>query len=140
MRRLTLTCLCALAATTAEAADAWYTQRWSNEARSGPGTYYGLKATINRGVTVTVLKVQGDWAQFSLPPVTAWMAKSSLAQTPPKDSLFDSVHRLRARLSAPAFNTTAVAAVRGFALRYGRAKASSLDTLGSLQEPFFTPE
>jgi Zn-dependent protease with chaperone function len=138
--KLLLAILLLSASRSVSAGETLYTQRWRNEARSGPGTYYGLKGTLNKAVAVTPLQAQGDWVQISLPPLTAWMAKTSLGPALPKDSILDSMQRLRSKFTTPTYNAAAVAAVRGFALRYGRAKASDLNALNALQPPFFTPE
>jgi hypothetical protein len=140
MRLSLLVAACLSTALNAIAGETLYTQRWRNEARTGPGVYFGLKGTLNKGVAVTVLKTEGEWTQFTLPPITAWMAKTSLGPTIPKDNILDSMQKLRSKFAAPAYNSTAVAAVRGFALRYGRAKNSDLNALNAVPPPFFTPE
>lgn len=124
----------------ASAGDTMYTQRWRNEARSGPGAYFALKGTLNKGVAVTTGKVDGDWVELNA-PVKGWMAKSSLGAVAPKEGgMMDAFNRLRSKLTPQKANGAAIAAVRGFALRHGRGKAAPVDDFLKQQGPFFTPD
>ncbi len=55
MKASLLAAACLLAALRAAAGETLYTQRWRNEARTGPGAYYGMKGTLNKGVAVTTV-------------------------------------------------------------------------------------
>lgn len=124
-------------AAAANAAGTQYTQRWQNELRHGPGAYYPVGFVLGRGAPLTVLKGARGWTQVELQgmktPGQLWIADTCLAPQPPK-GLLDLLKPARpARLAA------ASAAVRGFALRFGRAKGAEVD--GLLKRPAaFSPQ
>ena len=137
MRKLLTALLLAAAAAPASSSSpalpTRFTQKAQNDLRAGPGPYYPLKAVLGRGAEVRVVKTAGDWTLvrlqgFSDAPL--WTPSSALGG-PIKPSPLDFF-----RPERPARMAAASAAVRGFALRYGRAKGPGVDALLSRPAPF----
>lgn len=120
------------------AAEVLYTRRLVNEIRVGPGSYYSLRGTLPRGAAVSVVETRGAWARFELEGAKGpfWMAASSLGREPGLVESEAEVSQAGA-ICSPAVMITAV---RGFALRYGRATGSDLAALERVKPPFFAPE
>ena len=119
-----------------------YTKRVRNEVREGPGNYYPLVAVLPKGAPVSVTKGEGGWLNFSARvssggAVRGWIAKNCLSNKEAGKSMASLDLGALPQGVSPA---SVAAAVRGFALSYGRAKASALDSLQALKPPFFTPE
>ncbi|MBI5243796.1 MAG: M48 family metalloprotease [Elusimicrobia bacterium] len=129
---------CACAAWAADTGQQ-FTKRVKNEAREGPGNYYPLVSVLPKGASVPVINVQGGWVNFKLEGSkkrSAWIAKNCLVAKGAGQSMMNLDLSGSASSASPA---SVAAAVRGFATRYGRAKASALDKLAKLKPPFFTP-
>jgi len=115
-----------------------YTKRTKNEVREGPGSYYRLLAVLPRGVAITILKRQEGWVNFlrgekkaQQELLAAWMSKNCLIDKKPNDVLKD----LKIEWNSPKASPSSIAAaIRGFAVRYGRTKPPAVDSLLNLQE------
>jgi hypothetical protein len=143
MRLLALAAAALLAAASASApafaaSKTAYTQRRENALRRGPGAYYPVVFVLGRGAPVEVLKSAGGWSQVELRGMKTpaiWLADNALGPAPPKgflEGLF--------KPAPPARMAAASAAVRGFALRFGRGKAPEVDGLLKRPEPFSPAE
>jgi len=141
MKRLAFPLLCLASAALAAEAGLQVTKRAKNEAREGPGNYYPLVSVLPKGAAVPIIKVQGGWVNFKLEPSkgkpapNAWIAKNCLAEKEAGKSVMDMDLKGSPAGASPA---SVAAAVRGFAMRYGRAKESSLDALNAVKQPFFS--
>jgi hypothetical protein len=118
-----------------------YTKRSKNEVREGPGSYYQLLKVLPKGVAIPVVKRDGGWVNFkhgnNAGPVSAWISKNCLVEGKQVDLLRD----IRLEWQSPKASPSAVAAaIRGFALRYGKASSTVLDSLLELQTDLFTPD
>ena len=110
-----------------------YTKRSKNEVREGPGSYFRLVAVLPKGVAVTVVKRQEGWANIFLGEkipqrdfVDAWMSKNCLIDKKPNTALRDLNIEWQSSKASP---SSVAAAIRGFAVRYGRTKAPAVDAL-----------
>ncbi|HLX13505.1 MAG TPA: M48 family metallopeptidase [Bacteroidota bacterium] len=121
--------------------DKAYTKRPRNEVRKGPGTYYPLVVVLPEGVLVKTFKMTDGWFNIQIPSDTSssasseWLSKNSLADQPPKNSAkhFD--------ISSPnASPSSLAAAIRGFAVRFGKVSDVSLDSLNLLDQIYFDPD
>ncbi|MDP2884166.1 MAG: M48 family metalloprotease [Ignavibacteria bacterium] len=118
-----------------------YTKRSKNEVREGPGSYFQLLRVLPKGVAVPVLKRDGGWVNFkpgnSAGGASAWLSKNCLIESKPTDLLRNLKLEWQSSKASP---SAVAAAIRGFALRYGRITAAVVDTLIDLQDGLFTPE
>jgi len=117
-----------------------YTKRSKNEVREGPGSYYQLLKVLPKGVAIPIVKRNGGWINFrhvaTAGATSAWMSKNCLVEGKQVDLLRD----LKLEWQSPKASPSAVAAaIRGFALRYGKTSAPALDSLFDLQRDLFTP-
>ncbi len=118
-----------------------YTKRSKNEVREGPGSYYQLLKVLPKGVAIPVVKRDGGWVNFkhvaSTGRTSAWMSKNCLVEGKQVDLLRD----LKLEWQSPKASPSVVAAaIRGFALRYGKTNSTVLDSLLDLQTDLFTPD
>jgi hypothetical protein len=118
-----------------------YTKRSKNEVREGPGSYYQLLKVLPKGVAIPVVKRDGGWVNFrpgdDAVLTSAWISKNCLVEGKQVDLLRD----LKLEWQSPKASPSAVAAaIRGFALRYGKANSAVLDSLLDLQTSVFTPD
>jgi hypothetical protein len=116
-----------------------YTKRSKNEVREGPGSYYQLLKVLPRGVAIPVLKRDGGWVNFRPgerdDAKSVWISKNCLVEGKQVDLLRD----LKIEWLSPKASPSAVAAaIRGFALRYGKVSPAVLDTLVDLQGSAFS--
>lgn len=114
-----------------------YAQHWRNELRLGPGAYFPAQGLLEKGAEVSIVKRQAGWSKVEVPGFVAgdlWAADSCLGPTPPANGLLD---RLRSKTNARRY-VPATAAVRGFAVRYGRVKPASVDALLKTAGPPFS--
>lgn len=117
------------------------TKRSKNEVREGPGSYYQLLKVLPKGVAIPIVKRDGGWVNFrhgeNTGTTSAWISKNCLVETKQVDLLRD----LKLEWQSPKASPSAVAAaIRGFALRYGKANSTALDSLFDLQANLFTPD
>ena len=109
-----------------------YTKRSKNEVRNGPGNYFNLLAVLPAGVAIPKVKAEGGWVNFQLSRLivseefTAWISKNCLIDKKPGKGLKE----LKAEWLSPKASPAAVAAaIRGFAVRYGRTSPPAVDSL-----------
>jgi Zn-dependent protease with chaperone function len=98
--------------------------------RSGPGSWFAARYVLGRGARVVVLESKGGWARLN---GSGWVSETAFAAAPQGATAAAPKGK-----RAPA--SVAVAAVRGFALRFGRAPKADVDALAKAQPPFFRPE
>jgi len=128
----------------AAAQEVQYTKRPNNEMRDGPGNYYPLLYVFPPGIPLTILKKEGGWFQSRVRGMDS--ANTSLAGWVSKYCLVDKTPERGARrreflMADPKASPTSVAAaIRGFALRYGKTDAGSVDILMKVQAARFPPE
>ena len=110
-----------------------FTKRSKNEVREGPGSYFRLMGVLPRGVAIPVLKHQEGWVNFvpgEKKPAngaqSAWMSKNCLVEKRPNGVLKDLNIEWNSSKASP---SSIAAAVRGFAVRYGRTRPSTVDSL-----------
>ncbi len=126
-----------------------HTKRLKNEVREGPGNYYPLLYVLPGGSGLQILERQGGWLKFQLLNQTilkalpdsisqsdSWISKNCLVEKKPRESWRDLKYPWRILKASRAGVS---AATRGFALRFGIASSSDLDSLADLQTSFFTP-
>ena len=118
-----------------------YTRRSKNEVRDGPGSYYHLLKILPRGVAIPVMKRDAGWINFRPGDrggsTSAWISQNCLVEGKLMDVLRDLLLEWKSTKASP---SAAAAAIRGFALRYGRITPGGLDTLDDLQKDLLTPE
>ncbi len=109
-----------------------YTKRAKNEVREGPGSYFRLMGILPKGVAIPVVKHQEGWVNFrtedrkAAKDMSAWMSKNCLVEKKPDAALKD----LKIEWNSPKASPSSVAAaVRGFAVRYGRTRPPAVDSL-----------
>lgn len=114
-----------------------YTKRLRNDVREGPGNYYPLIVVLKAGVAVPLIESKNGWVKFyvpkfkdnpgeSVPRPDWWIAQNALVKKPPGGHITKlniSVQSTKASASA------VMAAVRGFAIRYGKINAPVVDSL-----------
>jgi hypothetical protein len=128
-----------LAPVSARAAQKMYAQNWRNELRAGPSVLAPSKGLLDKGTPVLVAAARDGWARVEIEGLSAgelWIAESALGPQPPRAGLLDA---LRGRAALKRF-VPVTAAVRGFAVRHGRAKPASVKALEAVAEPAFTAE
>ncbi|HAL57382.1 MAG TPA: hypothetical protein DCP63_13175 [Bacteroidetes bacterium] len=108
-----------------------YTKRSKNEVRDGPGNYFHLLAVLPPGVAIPILKTEEGWINFPVGRVkssdfTAWIARNCLIEKKPVQGIRDLKGEWSSTKASP---TTVAAAIRGFAVRYGKAKPPVVDSL-----------
>ncbi|MFH0992124.1 MAG: M48 family metalloprotease [bacterium] len=121
-----------------------YTKREKNEVREGPGSYYRLMGLILKGTAIPVLKKEGGWINFSTKQMkdlakfnAGWLSKNCLSEK----QLGKDIQNFKGGAGAMQVSQAAVAAaVRGFALRYGRTNPPTIDSLLSYSSDIFAPE
>ena len=118
-----------------------YTKRSKNEVREGPGSYYGLLKVLPKGVAIPVVKRDGGWVNFkggtNTDENSVWISKNCLVEGKQVDLLRD----IKLEWESPKASPSAVAAaIRGFALRYGRGTPAAVDALLDIQSDSFTPD
>lgn len=113
-----------------------YTKRSKNEVREGPGSYFRLMGVLPRGVAIPVSKQQEGWINFApsekqsaSDALSVWMSKNCLVEKKPGGALKDLRIEWNSTKASP---SSIAAAVRGFAIRYGRTKPSTVDSLSKL--------
>lgn len=123
-----------------------YTKRERNEVREGPGNYYPLIVVLRKGVEIPILETHDGWIKCyssalrgrsdGAGPADWWISKNSLAEKPPGNS----IRSLELELRTTKVTASAVmAAVRGFALRYGKVAPPTMDSLFAVTSRF-TPQ
>ena len=118
-----------------------YTKRAKSEIRDGPGNYYPLLYVFPPGVPVVPLKHQDGWVNIHVAvekqsQITGWMSKYCLVEKTPASPLKDP----GLIVGSPKASASSVsAAIRGFALRYGKTSSEAVDSLVKLYRRFFTP-
>jgi hypothetical protein len=124
-----------------------YTKRSRNEVREGPGNYYPLIVVLRAGIEVPLLEVKNGWVKFYVsvfkdrPGESAsrpdwWIAKNALIEKPPRGP----INKLNVSVQSTKASASAVmAAVRGFAIRYGKINAPVVDSLLAVGDSF-TPQ
>ena len=112
-----------------------YTKRTSNYIREGPGSYYNLIAVVPANTALVVLEKSGGWLKVNLPgSKPGWLAGSSLSGAKPAE-----VVGIENVWSSPkASKAGIVAAIRGFAERYGKTEPGSVESLLQLSRKTFT--
>ncbi|MBI4423735.1 MAG: M48 family metalloprotease [Elusimicrobia bacterium] len=120
--------LLALAPASVAAAEPHVTRRANTELREGPGSYYPLLGVLPEGTPVRVRKAKDGWVNVGLGAkgASGWLSKHALAAKAGRTDL--KALRLDAPV-APASPASVSAAVRGFALRYGRGGDRAVDGL-----------
>ena len=117
-----------------------YTKRAKNEIREGPGNYFPLKGVLRNGARVEPRKTDGGWIDVGVKTdsgqLEGWMAKMCLQISSQKNGIGDISIPVTSLQASPA---AVAAAVRGFALRYGKTTPGELDLLEQLAEHMFTP-
>lgn len=127
-----------------------YTKRARNEVREGPGNYYPLLYILPDGTPIEIIKTDKGWIRFrnvnrriieELPEdvgdLENWISKNSLVEKAPRKPL-EELQLLGGSLVASP--SSVAAAIRGYALRYGKINPNTVDSLMSFLGPFFTPE
>ncbi len=120
-----------------------YTKRERNEVREGPGNYYPLIVVLRKGVEIPVLETHNGWIKCYSSAFGQsfdgqgradwWISKNSLADKPPGNY----IRKLELELRTTKVTASAVmAAVRGFALRYGKVGKPTIDSLFAVTSTF----
>ncbi|HWP83061.1 MAG TPA: M48 family metalloprotease [Bacteroidota bacterium] len=127
-----------------------YTQRAKNDVRKGPGNYFELISVLPKGVALEIVKQESGWARIVIadPAVVkslgddfrrrdAWISKNCLGKSVASGSLSGAQLALTSAKASPA---AVAAAIRGFALRYGRTTSADVDEFLRKQDVTFTPD
>ncbi|MCX6132218.1 MAG: M48 family metalloprotease [Ignavibacteriales bacterium] len=118
-----------------------YTKRSKNEVRDGPGSYFQLLKVLPKGVPVPIMKRDGGWVNFkpgnSAGGMSVWLSKNCLVEGKPIDLLRDLKLEWQSSKASP---SAVAAAIRGFAVRYGKVPSAVVDTVLGMQEGLFTSE
>ena len=136
--------VCLLAHSVNSGQNVEYTKRSKNEVREGPGNYFSLVYIFPPGIPVPIVRRESGWIYFQLgddkptkKDIQGWISKNCLIAKKPrnifKEIEFD-------KLSLTASPSSAAAAIRGFALRYGKTNEADVDSLLKFQEVIFSPE
>jgi len=127
-----------------------YTKRNKNEVREGPGSYYPLFYILPKGAAIKILEKKNGWIQFQIEQkellkefekandLSTWIAKNCLVEKKQSTTL-QNLDGSRWE-SVKASRSSIAAAIRGFALRYGKASSTTLDSLIKLKDSLFTPQ
>ncbi len=122
-----------------------YTKRAKNEVRDGPGNYYSLLYVFPPQVPVVPLKNKDGWVNIRFggaqgtieSEIAGWMSKNCLVDTKPSGTSRD----LDIIIGSPKASPSSVAAaIRGFALRYGKTSESVVDSLSEMCGKLFSPK
>lgn len=121
-----------------------YTKRAKNEVRDGPGNYYSLLYVFPPQVPVVPLKNKDGWVNIRFggaqgtieSEIAGWMSKNCLVDTKPSGTSRD----LDIIIGSPKASPSSVAAaIRGFALRYGKTSEAVVDSLSGMCGKMFLP-
>lgn len=117
------------------------TKRTRNEIRQGPANYYPLMLVIGKGVPVRCKQWAGGWvnigADTGAGKIEGWMPKLSLVDARNSGGVGDLKMPITSMKASP---TVVAAAIRGFALRYGKTSAIVIDSMLQMQRNSFTSE
>ncbi len=125
-----------------------YTKRLRNDVREGPGNYYPLIVVLKAGIAVPLIEAKNGWVKFYVSPLKErrgesvsrldwWIAQNALVKKAPGGRITKlniSVQSTKASASA------VMAAVRGFAIRYGKINAPVVDSLLVMGDSFSPQE
>lgn len=121
-----------------------YTKRPNNEMRDGPGNYYPLLYVFPPGIPLTIIKKEGGWFQSRVrgmdtikSSLAGWISKYCLVDKTPERSTGKREFLMADPKASP---TSVAAAIRGFALRYGKTDSGTVDILIEIQSTRFSPE
>lgn len=125
-----------------------YTKRSKNEVREGPGNYYPLIVVLRAGIEVPVLEMREGWVKFyksffsngregTKGAKDWWISKNCLVEKPVGGRVLNLELGIKSAKASPSVVT---AAIRGFALRYGKVNAPVVDSLLAGREMIFTPQ
>ncbi len=125
-----------------------YTKRSKNEVREGPGNYYPLIVVLRAGIEVPILEMSEGWVKFyksffsdaregTQGAKDWWISKNCLVDKPSGGRVLNLELGIKSAKASPSVVT---AAIRGFAIRYGKINAPVVDSLLAGQEMIFSPQ
>jgi hypothetical protein len=117
-------------------AETTYTKRKNNDVREGPGSYYGLIATLPENTRLTVLQRTSTWVKIQLPQnKVGWVAANCLVAQPAGRN----IARLDNVWSSPKASKAGIAAaIKGFGEKYGKTEPGNVDKVLTYSDKGFT--